>query len=192
VREVSWWESASAATIYGVVIGGAITGSITVLNNRHAERVSAAERESRAEQAELDREHDRRQLIQTARDRAYSAMALAAQNASASILIEAARAMAGLPVEDIRPSLDTPESRKAWADMAMYATTDTRRAWETYLTARRDLLISIHKVWVAERSGDSSWEPLLELDSLTDEFNGALTALNDAMSKDLTMPEELA
>jgi hypothetical protein len=33
---------------------------------------------------------------------------------------------------------------------------------------------------------------LLELDSLTDEFNGALTALNDAMSKDLTMPEELA
>ncbi len=89
VDAMPWWDASGAFALYGVIAGGGITAGVAELGNRRAERVGAADRASRADQAALDREHEfevsRRERINTARDRVYPAMALSAQSMAVAL-----------------------------------------------------------------------------------------------------------
>src|SRR5580693_6882197 len=86
---VPWWETSGAFALYGAVAGGAITGSVTVLSNRHAANLAATDRLSRSEEADRSRKHDLAidalRAARTTRERVYPQIAAAAQEAAMTL-----------------------------------------------------------------------------------------------------------
>ena len=110
---MGWWDSSGAFVLYGVVAGAALSGAASLLANRHAAQLATIDRESRAQEAELDRTDERaldnERATRTMRERVYPSFVETVLQIVDTVRDEAARAKAGQPPLAVRTARRSSE-----------------------------------------------------------------------------------
>jgi hypothetical protein len=186
---VGWWDSSGAFVLYGVVAGAALSGAASVLANRHAARLATADRESRAQEAELDRTDERaldnERATRTMRERAYPAFVETVLQIVDTVRDEAARAKAGEP--PLAVTYSPAEFRKGFSSVTVFGSAKTVELWNELV----ELALESHRAIANLRAANDPDRSLnLEAVSLAvDALRVRQHALYASLRGDLGLPE---
>jgi len=170
---MAWWDASGAFALYGVVAGGAITVGVTALTNGHSSKLAEDDREERAKQAVLDRQHavdsDIRRSATSARQAVYPKVAEQAQQMVKGLSTTAVEILKG----NLEPDpwiLDTPDRRKMWSEIEVFGSERTCELWSDYKREVFAVDDKIKNLALRKRSNPVTAEDWDQLHTLTTEI----------------------
>lgn len=186
---VGWWDSSGAFVLYGVVAGAALSGAASLLANRHAAQLATIDRESRAQEAELDRTDERvldnERATRTMRERVYPSFVETVLQIVDTVRDEAARAKAGQP--PLAVTYSPAEFRKGFSSVTVFGSAETVELWNELV----ELALASHRAIANLRAAtDADLSLNVEAMSLAvDALRVHQHALYASLRRDLGLPE---
>ena len=155
---MGFWESSGAAAIYGVVAGGVIAAGTSILSNRHAATMAKTERESRAAEAIINREHELlledRRATREMRLKFYPSAAESILAATTSINSHV-QALKSDPDAKLNITKSDEELRQTFTSLIVLSSPRTKEALDTFIADTAQALQDLEdfqKASVDERS----------------------------------------
>ena len=186
---VGWWDSSGAFALYGVVAGAALSGAAFVLANRHATQLARIDRESRAQEAELDRTDERaldnERATRTMRERVYPSFVETVLQIVDTVRDEATRAKAGEP--PLAATYSPAEFRKGFSSVTVFGSAATVELWNELV----ELALASHRS-IANLRAATDADPSLKAEAMNlavDALRVHQHALYASLRKDLGLPE---